>query len=78
MNTNTSRTKSLSYDAAMTLMRRPDARLVRMNGRGGGYYVTGGGPVGDVVAVKIIAHPLVRGGKDGLFPNHDQTWRMIS
>jgi hypothetical protein len=73
----------LNYDAAMTAMRKPDARLVRMNnGRApGGYFVTGvkgGGNVDDTVAVRIMQHPFVRGGKDGLFPGHDQTWRMIA
>jgi hypothetical protein len=44
----------------------------------GGYFVVPGGPVEHAVADKIKAHPLVRAGEDGLFPGHDQTWRMIS
>ena len=72
----------LTYDKAIALMRQPDARLVLLNnGRApGGYFVTGvrgGGHVDDAVAAKIMKHPLVRGGKDGLFPGHDQTWRML-
>jgi hypothetical protein len=75
-------TGSLKYDAAIEALRKPDARLVRLNnGRApGGYFVTGvrgGGHVDDAVAAKIMKHPLVRGGKDGLFPGHDQTWRML-
>ena len=71
---------TLSLDAALTAMRKPDVRLVRMNGgRAGGYYVVGagGGHVDDGVAAKIMSHPLVRGNRDGLFPGHDQTWRMV-
>jgi hypothetical protein len=70
--------KVLAYDKAMALMRRPDTRLIQTHGgRGAGYYVVPGGPVEDLVATKIMAHPLVRGGRDGLFPGHDQTWRML-
>ena len=71
--------KILTYDAAMVLMRRPCARLVRMHDRhAAGYYVVPGGAVERAVAGKIIAHPLVRGRRDGLWPGHDQTWRMVS
>jgi hypothetical protein len=71
-------TTPLTYDAAMTAMRKPEARLVRMHGgQQAVYYVVPGGAVERPVADKIIAHPLVRGGRDGLFPGHDQTWRMI-
>jgi hypothetical protein len=58
-------------------MRRPGTRLVRMHGWRGGYYVVpGGGRVDDQAALQVIAHPYVRGGKDGLFPSHDQTWHF--
>jgi hypothetical protein len=73
--------RMLTYDQAMASMRQPDARLVQMHGgRGGGYYVVGhdAGRVEDVVADKIKNHPLVRGGHDGLWPGHHQTWRMVS
>ena len=69
--------KALSYDAAMTAMRKPEARLVQMRGRAGGWYVIPGGEVSAAVANRIIDHPLVRGGRDGLFPSMDQTWRMV-
>jgi hypothetical protein len=42
------------------------------------WFVVPGGPVNDETADRIINHPSVIGGKDGLFPNHDQTWRMES
>jgi hypothetical protein len=70
--------KPLEYDRAIEAMRKPEARLVRMNGgRGAGYFVVPGGPVERAVAVKVMNHPLVRAGRDGLFPGHDQTWRML-
>jgi hypothetical protein len=68
---------ALTYDRAITCMRRPDTRLVRMNGPRGGYYVVPGGPVDDQVAIRIMSHPLVKSGKDGLWPDHPQTWRML-
>jgi len=68
---------TLGYDRAIELMRRPEVRLVQMHGRATGFYILpGGGPVERTVADKIIAHPFVRAGRDGLFPNHSQTWRM--
>jgi hypothetical protein len=70
----------IRYEKAIELMRRPDARLLRMhNGSNGvAYYVVPGGfPVEPATAVKIVDHPNVRGGADGLFPGHEQTWRMI-
>jgi hypothetical protein len=66
----------LTYDAAITCMRRPDTRLVRMHGWRGGFYVVPGGRVDDQVATQIIDHPYVKGSQDGLFSGHDQTWRM--
>jgi hypothetical protein len=79
---------TLGFNEAMDLMRRPEARLIHTTGRGGGWYVstTGrgggwyvstGGEVTDVVATKIVNHPLIRGGHDELFPDLHQTWRMI-
>jgi hypothetical protein len=60
-------------------MRRPETRLVRMHSaRGSAWFVIPGGPVDHAVAIKIQNHPLIRAGSDGLFPGHDQTWRMVS
>jgi hypothetical protein len=69
--------KTLTYDVAMAAMRKPNARLVRMNSRAEGFFVVPGGPVEDGVADRIMNHPLVRAGRDVLFPGHDQTWRMV-
>jgi hypothetical protein len=70
--------KTLGYDRAIEAMRKPEARLVKMNGRQATYFVVPGGPVERAVADKVMNHPLVRAGHDGLFPDHDQTWRMIT
>jgi hypothetical protein len=70
--------RSSKYNRAMDQMRGPDARMVLINYHGKpDYWITPGGYRIDAeVAQKIIAHPLVRGGKDSLFPNMDQTWRL--
>jgi hypothetical protein len=71
--------KPLSYDQAISLMRRPGVRLLKMNGAQAGFFVVGskcGGRVDDATANKIMSHPLVRSGRDGLWPSHPQTWRL--
>jgi hypothetical protein len=74
----TMKTRKLSFGHAMDEMRRPEARLVEMYGRGGGSYVTpSGGEVTATVAEAIKNHPLVRAGYDALFPGMSQTWRML-
>jgi hypothetical protein len=40
------------------------------------HFIVPGGLVDEQVAQKIKDHPLVRAGKDGLFPGHEQTWRI--
>jgi hypothetical protein len=42
------------------------------------WFVVPGGAVSDATAYEIRNHPQVVGGRDGLFPNHDQTWRMAT
>jgi hypothetical protein len=42
------------------------------------WFVVPGGPVKPEVADRIKAHPAVVGQADGLWPGHDQTWRMRS
>jgi hypothetical protein len=69
----------LKLEQALQRM-RCGARLVRMHGALNGssiWCVIPGGITTDVVASKIRAHPAVVAGEDGLFPGHDQTWRMI-
>lgn len=71
---------TIGFKRAIEHMRKPGTRLVQMcseRAQGGlCFYVVPGGQVDPGVAEKIKKHPLVRGGKDGLFPGHDQTWRM--
>jgi hypothetical protein len=40
------------------------------------WFVIPGGQVTDVVAAQIKENPAAVGQRDGLFPHHDQTWRM--
>lgn len=72
--------KAIGFTKAMDALRRPNARLVRMRSDGAlngfAHYVVPGGYVEPDVAEKIKAHPQVRGDSDGLFPGHDQTWRI--
>jgi hypothetical protein len=70
----------LAYDRAMEAMRRPGTRLVQMHGgRDAGFYIVPrGGRVDDATAAKIMNHPLVRAGRDALFPGMSQTWTMLS
>ncbi len=42
------------------------------------YYLVPGGHVSAEIAEKIKARPDVIGGADGLFPGHDQTWRIVA
>jgi hypothetical protein len=41
------------------------------------WFVVPRGPVTDSTAATIREWPDVKGQHDGLFPYHDQTWRMI-
>ena len=67
---------ALTHEEALDLM-RTGSRLVKIFGRGGAmWFVIPGGQVTDVIADRIKQHPAVVGQKDGLFPQHDQTWRM--
>jgi hypothetical protein len=69
---------TLKLDQALQHM-RAGARLTRMHGEPGHcWFIVPGGAVTDAVASKIRDHPAVVAGSDGLFPHHDQTWRMLS
>ena len=72
--------RSLAPEKALQHMRTGSV-LVHMHGKSrNGYcwFVVPGGAVNDAVASKIKNHPCVIGQKDGLFPQHDQTWRFQS
>ena len=70
---------ALKLEQALQRM-RSGARLVHMHGPASGpsWLIVPGGPVNDIVASKVREHPAVVAGADGLFPGHDQTWRMVS
>lgn len=72
--------KAISFKRAISMMRLRGTRLVKMHTDscpgGFAHYVIPGGYVEPDVAEKIKAHPAVSASKDGLFPGHDQTWRM--
>ena len=69
---------TLSEQQALARMRGGSA-LVHMHGKPGRHwFVVPGGSVTDTTADRIRRHPAVLCGKDGLFPQHDQTWRMQS
>jgi hypothetical protein len=71
--------QTLKIEQALRRM-RTGACLVHMHSGthpGRSWFVVPGGPVTDAVATKIMEHPSVVGGKDGLFPAHDKTWRML-
>jgi hypothetical protein len=72
--------KEIGFRKAMDQMNKPGTRLVRMiteaSPDGRAHYVVPGGLVSSAVAEKIKARPNVVGGADGLFPGHDQTWRI--
>lgn len=60
---------------------RAGACLAHMHGKPSdpySWYIIPGGAVTDLVAAKILKHPSVIGSNDGLFPQLDQTWRMLS
>jgi hypothetical protein len=69
--------QKLSERKALEHMRR-GSRLVCIHGNSRlfRWFVVPGGSVTDEIAAKVKRHPSVVGDKDGLFPDHDQTWRM--
>lgn len=74
--------KAVGIKKAMDLMHRTGTRLVRMctdqSPEGVAYYLVPGGYVAPDTAEKIMKHPAVVAGADGLFPGHDQTWRVFT
>ena len=72
--------KEIGLKRALELMRRPGTCLAKMftgaSPEGFAHYIVPGGTVSAETAEKIKAHPLVWASKDGLFPGHDQTWRL--
>jgi hypothetical protein len=71
--------RNLKFNQAIDLLRRRDTRMIKQNHNGRTQYfiVPPGGAVDVETAEKIKGHPLVRAGKDGLFPGMEQTWRIL-
>jgi hypothetical protein len=69
--------KPLSIKKALEFMRggkgQQKACLLQS---GGTFYVVPGGFVDDRTARAIMKRRDVHGDKDGLWPGHDQTWRL--
>jgi hypothetical protein len=64
---------NIKFEGAVDLLRKLDTRMVKQNyGGRTQYFIIPGGPVDDQLAQRIKEHPLVRGGKDGLFQGHEQ------
>jgi hypothetical protein len=62
--------KDAKYKRALNSMRRPDARLIKQHVNGKTlHYITPDIYIDNEIAERIKAHTLVRGGKDGLFPD---------
>jgi hypothetical protein len=69
--------KAITFNRAIDMLRSPERRLVKMSvNQSPAYFIAPGGPVSLEVAEKIKSHPLVHPMQDGLFPGHDQTWRI--
>jgi hypothetical protein len=71
--------EAINFNKAIEMMRREGARLVRIYTKarpGYAHFIVPGGYVDPDTAEKIKKHPLVIAGRDGLLPDHDQTWRM--
>ena len=74
----------LTLYGALDLLGRPDARMVMTNvsSKDGNamrseYWISPSGVrVEPKIAEQIKAHPQVIGSKDGIWPGHDQTWRI--
>jgi hypothetical protein len=70
----------LKLHQALDLLRRKDARMVQTNGQNGNRTEYWMWPacvrIEPKLAEAIKLHPQVIGSKDGMWPGHDQTWRM--
>jgi hypothetical protein len=69
----------LGLEKVLHLLRKPDARLVRLhsNNGGAGFYVwPRGGRVSDEVAQLLLKRDDIQPYDSGLFPGHPQSWRL--
>jgi hypothetical protein len=72
------KSKVLTEDFALELMRegRPLMRMHTVHGMQ--WFVVPGGQINNSTAEKILARPDVQPGREGLFPQCEQTFRLRS
>ena len=68
--------ESEDFYRALNWLRRPEARLIKQHGGRTEHFVVPGGYVDAKTAQKLKDHPQVIGSPDGLWPGHEQTWRI--
>jgi hypothetical protein len=68
----------ISEQFAIDLMRENKPLMKMHTPSGMAWFVLGGGRIPDVVAEHIIARPDVEPGRDGLFSNLSQTYRLLA
>ena len=69
----------LSLEKVLHLLRKPDARLVRLhsNNGGAGFYVwPNGGHVSNEVVQLLLGRNDIQPYGSGVFPGHPQSWRL--
>jgi hypothetical protein len=69
----------VSLEKVLHLLRKPEARLVRLhsNNDGAGFYVwPRGGRVSDEVVELLLKRDDIQPYDNGLFPGHPQSWRL--
>ena len=69
----------LSLEKVLHLLRKPDARLVRLhsNNGGAGFYVwPNGGHVSNEVVQLLLGRNDIQPYGNGLFSDHPQSWRL--
>ena len=70
----------LTFHKALDLLRRNGARMIQtnINGDRAEYWMYPSGiRVEPSLAAKLKLHPQVKPGSDGIWPGHDQTWRIV-
>jgi hypothetical protein len=69
--------RHIGLNRAIDLMRLGSVLVRQHNGDGtSGHYLAPGGYVEPAIAEKLKSHPLISAGADGIWPGHDQTWKL--